>query len=263
MIGVSLLVAACSSGSESGPTSAANSSSTTGTGATAVSTNTDSLDGDIVVFAAASLTEAFTEIGDAFMAAHPDVHVTFNFAASSELATQLVDGAPADVFASADEKNMTVASDAGVLVGEPAVFASNTMQIVVSAGNPKGVATLADLANPALVVVLCAEDVPCGKYATQVLDAAGVAVTPRSFEQNVKGVLTKVRLGEADAGIVYRTDVLTATDVEGVDIPADVNVLAKYPVATTSDQPAAVAFVEFLHSDAAIAILAALGFGTP
>lgn len=221
------------------------------------------LDGELVVFAAASLTEAFTAIGDAFMAAHPDVTVTFNFAASSELAGQLTAGAPADVFASADMKNMSAVVDAGVAIGDPIEFTTNTMVIVVGSGNPRGVTSLADLSASDLTVVLCAEEVPCGRYARQMLDLAGVSVSPRSFEQNVKGVLSKVRLGEADAGIVYRTDVLATDGVEGIGVPDDVAITATYPAVATSDRAVARAFVEFLGSPQAAAILTQFGFGTP
>ena len=174
---------------------------------------------EIKVFAAASLTAAFTKLGEDYSAANGGTKMTFNFAGSQALATQIQQAAPADVFASADITNMDKVKD---LVNTPQNFASNLLAIVVEKGNPKDVKGLGDLANPDLKVVLAAEEVPAGKYAKQVLDEAGVSVTPVSQEDNVKAVVTKVSLGEADAGIVYVTDVSAGGDkIEGVDIPAE------------------------------------------
>lgn len=223
--------------------------------------------GDVTVFAAASLTAAFTEIGDAFMVEHPDATVTFNFAASSELVTQIGEGAPADVFASADLNNMTKLADAGNNGSKPVVFATNLAEIIVAPGNPKGITGVADLANEDLIVVLCAPDVPCGTYATTILENAGVTVTPKSLEENVKAVVSKVTLGEADAGIVYATDVTAAgDDAAGVKIPADVNVVAEYPIALTKDAPnaeGAQAFIAFVTGEQGQSILASYGFLAP
>src|SRR6478735_703327 len=212
------------------------------TATTAVSTEaseTPAVQGDVTVFAAASLTAAFTEIGDAFKAENPDANVVLNFAGSSDLVTQITEGAPADVFASADLKNMTKVTDASLNAAEPVVFATNIAEIIVGAGNPKGVTGVADLADPTdLIVVQCASEVPCGSYAEQIYEKAGITVTPASFEENVKAVVTKVTLGEADAGIVYATDVTAAgTDAEGVAIPEDVNVVAEYPIAPLAEAP--------------------------
>jgi molybdate transport system substrate-binding protein len=230
-------------------------------------TGTGATNGDITVFAAASLTAAFTEIGDAFMAANPDAKVTFNFASSSELVTQIGEGAAADVFSSADQNNMKKLTDAGNNGTDPVVFAKNLLQIIVEPGNPKGIAAVADLANPDLVVVICAPEVPCGKYAVTLFANAGVTVTPKSLEENVKAVVTKVTLGEADAGIVYRTDVL-ATDgkADGVDLPDEINVLAEYPIAVTktaANPDGAAAFTDFVASPAGQEILATYGFLAP
>ncbi|MEN9643993.1 MAG: hypothetical protein RL238_662 [Actinomycetota bacterium] len=224
-------------------------------------------DGDITVFAAASLTAAFTEIGDAFMAANPDATVTFNFAASSELVTQIAEGAPADVFASADLNNMTKLTAAGDNATEPVVFATNLLEIIVGRGNPEGITGVADLANPDLIVVTCAPEVPCGKYAAQIFENAGFTVTPKSLEENVKAVVSKVILGEADAGIVYATDVETAGDqAAGVAIPVDINVVAEYPIAVTRtavDAEGAQAFIDFVTSAEGQDILASYGFLAP
>jgi molybdate transport system substrate-binding protein len=185
--------------------------------------------GELKVFAAASLTAAFTEIGEQFTNAN-GTKVVFNFAGSQALATQIQQAAPADVFASADIANMDKVTD---LVGTPQNFASNQLQIVVEKGNPERVQSLQDLANPDLKVVLAAPDVPAGKYAAESLAKAGVTVEPVSEDDNVKAVVTKVSLGEADAGIVYVTDVTAGGDeVEGVGIPEELNVLATYPIAT-------------------------------
>ena len=220
--------------------------------------------GAITVFAAASLTDAFGELGDRFEADHPGTEVTFNFAASSALAEQVAQGAPADVFASADQANLDEVAD---LVDEPAVFATNALAIIGEDGNPEAVDELADLASPDLAVVLCADVVPCGRYAQQVLHGAGVAVTPKSLEENVKGVVTKVSLGEADAGIVYVTDALAADgDTDRVEIPEDRNAVATYPIAVVRDASnveVARAFVEFVRSDQGQEILESFGFGAP
>jgi len=228
----------------------------------------DDTSGDVTVFAAASLTDVFTEIGDAFTTANPDAEVTFNFAASSELVTQINEGgAPADVFASADQSNMTKLTDAGNNDSDPVVFATNLLEIIVEPGNPRSVTGVADLENDDLIVVTCAPAVPCGKYAQQLFQNAGVTVTPDSLEENVKAVVTKVTVGEADAGIVYKTDVTGAGGrAEGVAIPVDVNVLAEYPIAITKDASnaeAARAFLDFVLSQQGQKILDAYGFLPP
>jgi molybdate transport system substrate-binding protein len=219
---------------------------------------------EIKVFAAASLTAAFTKIGEDLTAANGGTKVTLNFAGSQALATQIQQAAPADVFASADITNMDKVKD---LVGPPQIFASNQLQIVVEKGNPKGVKGLDDLANPDLKVVLAAPDVPVGKYSQQALEKAGVTVKPVSQEQDVKAVVSKVSLGEADAGIVYTTDVTAGGDkVEGVDIPEDQNVVATYPIATVKASKApdqAQAFMDYVLSDQGQQVLKSYGFGPP
>jgi molybdate transport system substrate-binding protein len=219
---------------------------------------------EIKVFAAASLTAAFNELGPQFSAANGGTKVTFNFAGSQALATQIQQGAPADVFASADLNNMDKVKD---LVGTPQNFASNLLAIVVEKGNPRGVKGLDDLASPDLKVVLAAAEVPAGKYAQQVLEKAKVTVKPVSQEDNVKAVVTKVALGEADAGIVYVTDVTAGGDkVEGVDIPENLNVLATYPIATvkaSKAQDKAQAFMDLVLSDQGQQVLKKYGFLPP
>jgi molybdate transport system substrate-binding protein len=220
--------------------------------------------GEIKVFAAASLTAAFTKLGEQFTAANGGTKVTFNFAGSQALATQIQQSAPADVFASADLANMDKVKD---LVGTPQNFASNQLQIVVEQGNPEGVKGLDDLANPDLKVVLAAPDVPAGKYAAEALAKAGVTVRPVSQEDNVKAVVTKVSLGEADAGIVYVTDVSAGGGkVEGVDLPEDQNVLATYPIATVKASKApdqAQAFMDLVLSSEGQQVLKEYGFLPP
>lgn len=225
------------------------------------------VDGEIVVFAAASLTEAFDKVGQAFEAANPDASVTFNYAGSSTLAEQINQGAPADVFASADERNMDLVVDEGGAAGDPVEFVTNSLMVAVEPGNPLDIAGAADLADPSLTVVLCDPAVPCGGFAIELFDKAGVDVEAKSLEEDVKAVLTKVSLGEADAGIVYETDVLGADgDVDGIDIPAADNVVAHYPIAPLAEAPnevAADAFVAFVTGDDGQAILQEYGFGAP
>lgn len=222
---------------------------------------------EVVVFAAASLTDAFNELGARFAQDNGEATVTFNFASSSQLATQVTEGAPADVFASANQAQMDVVGDAGLLAGEPTVFATNLLAIAVAPGNPLRVTGLADLADPDLTLVLAAPEVPVGQYGREVLDAAGVAVTPSSLEVDVRAVLSRVTLGEADAGLVYASDIAAAgADVEGVAIPEEDNVVASYPIAALRDAPnpgGAAAFIEFVLSPDGRALLAEHGFTGP
>lgn len=223
--------------------------------------------GALTVFAAASLTEPFEEIAEAFERRSPGVEVILNFDASQRLAGQIVAGAPADVFASANLTQMDAVVAAGLTDGAPEAFAENRLAIAVEPGNPRGVAGLADLSRRDLVVVLAAPEVPAGRYAQDALEAAGVVVRPASLEATVKSVVAKVALGEADAGIVYASDVVAARgDVEGVGIPAGQNVLAVYPIAVlagAADRDAAREFVAFVVSPDAQAILARYGFAPP
>lgn len=224
-------------------------------------TSSAALSGTVEVYAAASLQRSFDEIAAAFEQQNPGVTVSPVYDGSSTLATQIGEGAPADVFASADEKNMAkVVAQAP----DPQVFAANTLVIAVPAGNPAQVSALADLAR--VTTVLCAPEVPCGAASQTLLSNAGVAVTPASSEQNVTAVLTKVAAGEADAGLVYATDVVGRDDVEAI-VPAGADaVVNRYPIATLADAPnpaAADAFVAFVLSDAGQKILADAGFRAP
>lgn len=234
-------------------------------GSTATTRRPMTPQGTVTVFAASSLAESFTEMGRRLHATHPGLELRFNFDASSTLAHQVADGAPADVLATADETTMQRAVDAGA-VAPPAVFARNRLAVVVAEGNPAGVRSLADLARPGLVVVLCAPEVPCGRAGAQALAQAGVALTPRSLEPNVKGVVAKVVMGEADAGIVYVTDVHAAGGkAHDVPIPDRHNVVVSYPIAATTasgNRLGADTFVAFVRSAEGRSVLAAAGFDT-
>jgi len=214
----------------------------------------------LTVFAAASLQPAFDKIGASLLTSH-NIATTFSYAGTQTLTAQITQGAPADVLASADTAHMaTVAS----LLEEPAnIFAHNRLEIAVAKGNPKAIHSLADLARSGLVVVLADPSVPAGKYAQQALAKAKVTVHPASLEQQVTGVLSKVALGEADAGIVYVSDVVTSGKVDGIPIPDDQNVIAEYPVGilkTAQNYAGAKAFVALLLSADGQVTLKSAGF---
>lgn len=218
---------------------------------------------EVTVYAAASLGSAFGSIADAFEDEYPSTEVTLVLDGSSRLATQLTEGAPADVFASADEPTMRVVTDAG-RASSPEIFATNTLVIVVPAGNPADVAALEDLARPEVTTVLCAADVPCGAASRTLLDAAGVEVAAASLEQNVTAVLTKVAADEADAGLVYATDAATRDTVEAIVPVGAAEVVNRYPIVVLDDAPVeAAAFRDFVTGPAGQAILAGDGFGAP
>jgi molybdate transport system substrate-binding protein len=221
-------------------------------------------DTKITVFAASSLTATFQEIGKEFEAAHDGVTVDFNFAGSSDLVAQIQQGAPADVFASADQANMDKLTGDDLQGSDPKAFASNTLEIAVPPGNPAGVTGLADLAKPGLKLVICAPEVPCGAATAQVAETAGVELKPVSEEQSVTDVLGKVTSGEADAGLVYVTDVLGAgNSVEGVEFPESSSAVNVYPIATVADSDEAdlaQAFVDLVLDGTGQGILKAAGF---
>ena len=223
--------------------------------------------GEITVFAAASLTGTFTQIGKDFEAANPGTTVTFSFAGSSALATQINQGAPADVFASAAPANMKTVTDAGNADGTPTVFVKNQLVIAVPKGNPKNISTLAGLAQPGVKVALCAPQVPCGAAAQKALQAANVTVTPVTQEQDVKAALSKVTLGEVDAALVYRTDAkAAASDVDGIEFPESSSAINEYPIVVVKNGPnkaGGQAFVNYVMSEPARKVLTDAGFQTP
>ncbi len=225
------------------------------------------LSGDLNVFAASSLTNAFTDEQAALKTSAPDLALTYNFAGTQQLVQQIQSGAPADVIASADQKNMQTLIDAG-LVETPKVFAKNKLQIAVAPGNPKHIQSLSDLEKSGVVLVLADPSVPAGKYALQAFDNAGLpAPKPKSLELDVKATLAKLTSGEADAVVVYVTDVKAAGDkVQGVEIPANQNVTATYPIAALKDSKhlaAAEAFVNEIASGGGQQVLATRGFLPP
>jgi molybdate transport system substrate-binding protein len=226
-----------------------------------------SLSGTLTVFAAASLTDVFTDLGNDLMAAHPGLEVRFNFAGSSALATQIVQGAPADVFASANEQQMEVVVGEDLAAGDPVVAASNVLQIAVPAGNPAGVRGLEDFTRADLALALCAPEVPCGSAAEDVFAAAGVTPEPDTYEEDVRAALTKVELGEVDAAVVYASDVVSAGDaVEGIAFPEAEDAVNRYPLCVLADGPnpaAAAAFVALVQSDRGQRALADAGFRAP
>jgi molybdate transport system substrate-binding protein len=233
-------------------------------GTAATSPSPTPLSGNISVFAAASLTASFNALGTSFQAANPGVTVKFNYAGTPTLVTQIEQGGPADVFASADTTNMDKLTADGFTTGTSQVFARNKLEIVVAPGNPKSITGLADLAKPGVIYITEAPTVPAGKYALQALKMASVIVTPKSLETDVKSVVGKIELGEADAGIVYTTDVTAAgSKVTGVPIPDAHNVIATYPIVavkTTTNAAAANAFIAYVLSAAGQAKLQSYGF---
>lgn len=252
---VAMLAAACGSGGEGSARPAARAK----------------LRGSVTVFAASSLTVAFRALGEEFEVAHPGTTISFNFGSSSGLVTQIEQGAPADVFAAADETSMNrliaaeTRSGERVAPGGPVEFARNTLAIAVERGNPRRITALRDLARRDLVVVLCDRSAPCGRLADRVLSNAGVRITPASREVTAKATLSKVELGEADAAIVYASDVATSTAVDGVDIPDDVNAVTRLSLVTlgrAADRAVARAWVDFVVGHR-VELAASYGFVAP
>lgn len=221
---------------------------------------------ELVVSAAASLTGAFGEVGSAFEEANPGVDLRLNLGSSAALRQQVLEGAPVDVFASADTSNMDQLVESGETESGPEVFARNRMGIAFPSGNPAGITGLGDFANEELLIGLCAETAPCGAFAREVLENAGVIPRVDSDEADVRALVTKIAAGELDAGIVYRTDVLSSGAVQGLAIPEDVNVIVEYPIAALVNgrNPVVGAlFVEFVLSEQGQAILKRYGFSSP
>ena len=249
------LLAACGTSTDSAGTATESPSTTPESG------------GSLMVFAAASLKQTFTQIGEQFKTEHPGTAVEFSFAGSSDLVTQLTQGAEADVFASADTKNMDKAAQGGLLNGDPVNFATNVLTIAVAPGNPKGITGFRDLAKPDLNVVVCAPQVPCGSATEKIEKATGVQLAPVSEESSVTDVLNKVTSGEADAGLVYVTDVAGAKDkVAGVDFPESTEAVNTYPIATLKDSKSAELakqFVDYVTGEAGQKVLDQAGFGKP
>ncbi|MEU5024127.1 molybdate ABC transporter substrate-binding protein [Streptomyces milbemycinicus] len=231
------------------------------------SSASDKLSGEVTVFAAASLKESFGTLGDTFEKEHPGTKVTFSFGGSDSLAASITGGAPADVFAAASPKTMKIVTDKGDAAGTPATFVRNQLEIATLPGNPDKVASLKDLTKSGLKVVLCDKTVPCGAAAQKALDASKLKLTPVSYEQDVKSALNKVVLKEADAAVVYKTDVKAAGDkVEGVEFPESANAINDYPIAllkNASDNKVAKAFIELVRSAEGQKVLAEAGFLKP
>ncbi|WP_326573857.1 molybdate ABC transporter substrate-binding protein [Actinacidiphila glaucinigra] len=257
---VLLTLSACSSSDDSAGASASSAPS-------AGASSAGDVKGTVTVFAAASLKESFTELGEEFEAAHPGTEVTFNFGGSDALAASITSGAPADVFAAASPKTMQIVTDAKGAAGEPATFVRNQLEIAVVPGNPKDVATLKDLTKSGMKVALCAKEVPCGAAAQKALDGAGLKLTPVSYEQDVKSALTKVQLKEVDASVVYKTDVKAAAGkVEGVEFPESAGAVNDYPIVLLKDAPnagAAEAFITLVRSEQGRKVLSEAGFLNP
>jgi len=253
-----LALSACSSSDNSSDSSAKSDSS---------ASSSKKLSGTVTVFAAASLKESFTALGKEFEKEHPGTKVTFNFGGSDSLAAGITGGAPADVFAAASPKTMAIVTDKKDAATTPVTFVRNQLEIAILPGNPDKVASLKDLTKSGLKVVLCDKTVPCGAAAQKALDASSLKLTPVSYEQDVKSALTKVTLKEADAAVVYKTDVKAAGDkVEGVEFPESAKAINDYPIALLKDAPnaaAAKAFIELVKSAEGQKVLTASGFLKP
>ncbi|CAM5676906.1 molybdate ABC transporter substrate-binding protein [Streptomyces chartreusis] len=253
-----LALSACSSSdSDSGNTS----------DSSAPASASDKLSGEVTVFAAASLKESFTTLGKEFEKEHPGTKVTFSFGGSDALAASITGGAPADVFASASPKTMKIVTDAGDAAGTPATFVRNQLEIATLPGNPDKIASLKDLTKSDLKVVLCDKTVPCGAAAEKAIEASALKLTPVSYEEDVKSALNKVVLKEADAAVVYKTDVKAAGDkVEGVEFPESADAINDYPITVlkeSQNSDAAKAFIALVQSAEGQKVLSEAGFLQP
>ncbi|MFE5917970.1 molybdate ABC transporter substrate-binding protein [Streptomyces sp. NPDC056468] len=253
-----LALSACSSSDDSSSSKSDSSASASSSG---------KLSGEVTVFAAASLKESFTTLGKEFEEEHPGTKVTFSFGGSDSLAASITGGAPADVFASASPKTMKIVTDAGDASGTPSTFVRNELEIATLPGNPDKISSLKDLTKSGLKIVLCDKEVPCGAAAQKALVASDLKLTPVSYEQDVKAALTKVELKEADAAVVYKTDVHAAGDkVEGVEFPESADAINDYPITLLKDAQnaeAAKAFIALVQSAEGQQVLTAAGFLKP
>ncbi|MEU5591724.1 molybdate ABC transporter substrate-binding protein [Streptomyces sp. NPDC020298] len=247
--------------------SSSDSDSSTKSDSSASASSSDKLSGTVTVFAAASLKESFTTLGKEFEKEHPGTKVTFSFGGSDTLAAQITAGAPADVFASASPKTMKIVTDKGDAAGTPATFVRNQLEIATLPGNPDKVASLKDLTKSGLKAVLCDKTVPCGAAAQKALEASKLKLTPVSYEQDVKAALNKVVLKEADAAVVYKTDVKAAGDkVEGVEFPESAKAVNDYPITLLKDSKnagTAKAFMALVQSAEGQKVLTEAGFLKP
>ncbi|MEU3338276.1 molybdate ABC transporter substrate-binding protein [Streptomyces sp. NPDC002144] len=256
-----LALSACSS-SDSDSSSGKSDSSASASGSAATK-----MSGTVTVFAAASLQESFTALGKEFEKEHPGTKVNFSFGGSDTLAAQITGGAPADVFAAASPKTMKIVTDKGDAVGTPATFVRNQLEIATLPGNPDKISSLKDLTKSSLKVVLCDKTVPCGAAAQKALTASKLTLTPASYEQDVKSALNKVVLKEADAAVVYKTDVKAAgSKVQGVEFPESANAINDYPITLVKNAPdsvAAKAFIALVQSAEGQKVLTGAGFLKP
>jgi len=260
-----LALAACSSSSSA--TAGASASATASAGSSSSTAASPAVTGKITVFAASSLQQVFTKLGNQFEAANPGAKVTFNFSGSGTLAASITSGAPADVFAAASDATMATVTKAGDNSGAPVTFTKNILEIATAPGNPKHITSLADLTKPGIKVALCAVTEPCGAAAVTALKDAGVKLKPVTYEQDVTSAQNVVQLGEVDASLVYRTNVLGAGGkITGVDFPTAVQAITDYPIAVLKDAPNAAgaqAFVNYILSAQGQQVLTAAGFESP
>ncbi|MFE7760555.1 molybdate ABC transporter substrate-binding protein [Streptomyces sp. NPDC057438] len=269
-LGATVLLALSACSSPDGSSSAKQDSSGSASSSDASSSDASSsgkVTGTVTVFAAASLKESFTTLGKRFEKEHPGTTVTFSFGGSDSLAASITGGAPADVFASASPKTMAIVTDAGDASGTPATFVRNQLEIATPPGNPDRITSLKDLTRSGLKVVLCDKEVPCGAAAQKALGASGLKLTPVSYEQDVKAALTKVELKEADAAVVYKTDVRAADGkVKGVEFPESADAVNDYPIVRLKDAQsadAAEAFIALVRSAEGRKVLTGAGFLEP
>ena len=259
-----LALAACSSSSGSTTAGASSSASAASSSSAAAS---PAITGKITVFAAASLQQVFTQLGKQFEAAHPGAKVSFNFSGSGTLAASITSGAPADVFAAASDATMATVTKAGDNAGAPVTFTKNILEIATAPGNPKHITSLADLTKPGIKVALCAVTEPCGAAAVIALKDAGVNLKPVTYEQDVTSAQNVVQLGEVDASLVYKTNILGAGGkITGVNFPTAVQAITDYPIAVLKDAPNAAgaqAFVNYILSAQGQQVLTAAGFENP